>query len=57
MYHSNISLQRRKKVWEFSQSLKSNLGINSLNNRICRMKYWNPLWIDVTWGAGGKSGG
>ena len=40
-----------------SQSLKSNLGINSLNNRICRMKYWNPLWIDVTWGAGGKSGG
>lgn len=29
----------------------------NLNQRIARMRDWNPVWVDVTWGAGGKTGG
>jgi methylenetetrahydrofolate reductase (NADPH) len=31
------------------------IGIENLIDRIERMGQQNPLWIDVTWSAGGRS--
>lgn len=34
---------------------KTDAGVDNLYERLDRMKLVNPLWIDVTWGAGGST--
>jgi methylenetetrahydrofolate reductase (NADPH) len=34
---------------------KTGAGVENLFERIDRMSLLNPLWIDVTWGAGGTT--
>jgi 5,10-methylenetetrahydrofolate reductase len=31
------------------------LGVENLYERIERMSLLNPLWVDITWGAGGTT--
>ena len=34
---------------------KTEIGVENLLERIDRMSALNPLWVDVTWGAGGST--
>ena len=34
---------------------KTDQGVENLMERIQRMGMANPMWVDITWGAGGTS--
>jgi len=34
---------------------KTDVGVENLFERIDRMACLNPLWVDITWGAGGTT--
>jgi len=51
------ALEREGRTWiafEYSPP-KTEAGIANLKDRILRMKRHRPLYVDVTWGAGGSS--
>jgi len=34
---------------------RTDTGVENLYERIDRMSLLNPLWVDITWGAGGST--
>ncbi len=39
----------------FTRFLLCSIGVENLLDRIERMGQTNPLWVDVTWNAGGST--
>lgn len=52
--NQNIADKRTSFSFEYFPP-KTNEGVNNLYERLQRMLLVEPLWIDVTWGAGGTT--